>query len=194
MGENKVRFGLKNVHYAKLTESSGSSNNTFATPVAVPGAVSMTIDSSVANNTFYADNIAYFKWLSNNGYTGTLEMARISDAMLKDIWGMTSSGGILYEEADVQPSPFALLFQIDGDADNELNVFYRVVPTSKPTGGSQTIGENKEPVTQSFTFEVLPLVTGPAYQKGKIKGRTDTTSTTEIRSAWFSAVQIATTA
>ena len=70
MAENKVRFGLKNVYYAKLTEGS---TNSFATPVAVPGAVSMTLDSNVANGTFYADNISYYTTFSNNGYTGTLE-------------------------------------------------------------------------------------------------------------------------
>jgi len=196
MAENKVRFGLKNVYYAKLTESSDNTNNTFATPVAVPGAVSMTLDSNGTDGTFYADNVAYFKTFANNGYTGTLEMARINDSMLKDIWGMTldATSKILYEENDVQPKPFALMFQVEGDVEEELNVFYRVVPTSKPSMGSQTIGEQVEPVTQSFDFEALPLVTGPSYQKGKIKGRTTDSTTTAVRSAWFSTVQITTTA
>jgi len=194
MAENKVRFGLKNVYYAKLTESTDSTNNTFATPVAVPGAVNMTINSEQSNNPFWADNVIYFMSSNNNGYTGTLEMARIPDTMLKDIWGMTSSGGILYEESGVQPKPFALLFQIEGDQKAELNVFYRVIPTSRPTAGSQTTEESIDPVTQSFDFSALPLVTGPDYQKNKVKGRTDETTTTAQRNAWFTTVQIATTA
>lgn len=194
MAENKVRFGLKNVYYAKLTESSDSStNNTFATPKAVPGAVSMTMDSNGTDGTFYADNVAYYKTFANNGYTGTLEMARITDEMLKDIWGMTLESGILTEKNNVQPSPFAMMFQIEGDQKEELYVLYRVVPTSKPTMGSQTIGEQVEPLTQSFDFEALPLVTGPTYQAGKIFGRTVETTATATRTAWFSAVQIATT-
>lgn len=196
MAENKVRFGLKNVYYAKLTESSDNSNNVFATPVAVPGAVSMTIDSNATDGTFYADNVSYYKTFANNGYTGTLEMARINDQMMKDIfgWSLDSSSKTLIESTGVKPNPFALIFQIEGDQNEELYVLYRVVPTSKPSLGSNTIGEQVEPVTQSFSFEALPLVTGPSYQSGKILNRTTDTTTTAVRTAWFSSVQIATTA
>jgi len=191
MAENKVRFGLKNVYYSVLTEGS---TNSFATPVAVPGAVSMTLDSNVANGTFYADNVSYYTTFSNNGYTGTLEMARIPDSMLTAVFGMSvgSSDKILYEDSDDSPKPFALLFQIEGDQESELNVLYRVLPTSKPTAGSQTVEESVEPVTQSFDFQALPLVTGVTAQQGLIKGRTTTQTTTTIRSNWFSTVQIKT--
>lgn len=196
MAENKVRFGLKNVYYAKLTESSDNSNNVFATPVAVPGAVSMTIDSNATDGTFYADNVSYYKTFANNGYTGTLEMARINDQMMKDIfgWSLDNSAKTLIESTGMKPNPFALIFQIEGDQNEELYVLYRVVPTSKPSLGSNTIGEQVEPVTQSFSFEALPLVTGPSYQSGKILNRTTDTTTTAVRTAWFSSVQIATTA
>lgn len=194
MAENKVRFGLKNVYYAVLTESSDNTNNTYATPVAVPGAVNLTMDSNGTDGTFYADNVAYYKTFANNGYSGKLEMARISDAMLKDVWGMTVEGGILTEKTGIQPKPFALLFQIEGDQKEELHVLYRVVPTSKPSMGSQTVGEEVEPVTQSFSFDALPLVTGPSYQAGLIQGKTIDTTATATRTAWFTAVQIATTA
>lgn len=195
MAENKVRFGLKNVYYAVLTESTDGTNNTYGTPVAVPGAVSMTLDSNSSDGTFYADNVSYYKTFANNGYSGTLEMARINDAMMKDIFNMTlDSSNTLVEATGTQPKPFALMFQIEGDQNEELNVLYRVVPTSKPTAGSQTVEETVEPVTQSFDFEALPLVTGPAYQKGLIKRRTTDTTTTSVRTGWFTTVQIATTA
>ena len=194
MAENKVRFGLKNVYYAVLTESSDNTNNTYATPVAVPGAVTLTMDSNGTDGTFYADNVAYYKTFANNGYSGELEMARVNDAMLKDVWGMTVEGGILTEKTGIQPKPFALLFQIEGDQKEELHVLYRVVPTSKPSMGSQTVGEEVEPVTQTFSFDALPLVTGPSYQAGLIQGKTIDTTATATRTAWFTAVQIATTA
>jgi len=194
MAENKVRFGLKNVYYAVLTESSDNTNNTFASPKAVPGAVSMTLDSNSSDGTFYADNVSYYKTFANNGYTGTLEMARINDDMMKDVFGMTvNSANLLVESTDVQPKPFALLFQVEGDQREELNVLYRVVPTSKPSIGSQTVEETVDPVTQSFDFEALPLVTGPSYQKGLIKARTTDTTATATRTAWFTTVQITTT-
>lgn len=194
MAENKVRFGLKNVYYAILTDGTESTNNSWATPVAVKGAVSLTLDSNSSDGTFYADNISYYKTFANNGYSGTLEMARINDSMLKDVWGMTLSNGVLYEATGVAPKAFALLFQIEGDENAELNVLYRVVPTSKPSAGSQTVEETVDPVTQSFDFEALPLVNGPSYQLGFIKGRTTDSTSTSVRSAWFSGVTIATTA
>lgn len=196
MAENKVRFGLKNVHYAILTDGTDSTNNSWATPKAVKGAVSLTLDSNSSDGTFYADNISYYKTFANNGYSGTLEMARISDDMLKDVWGMTidNTSKVLYEATGVTPKAFALLFQIEGDESAELNVLYRVVPTSKPTAGSQTVEETTTPVTQSFDFEALPLVNGPSYQRGFIKGRTTDSTTTAVRSSWFTTVTIATTA
>ena len=195
MAENKVRFGLKNVYYALLTEAADSStNNSFGTPKAVPGAVSMTMDSNGTDGTFYADNVAYYKTFANNGYTGSLEMARITDEMLEDVWGMTVENGILTEKNNVQPKPFALMFQISGDKNEELYVLYRVVPTTKPSMGSETVAEQVEPGTQTFDFEALPLVTGPSYQEGKVFGRTVESTSTAIRTAWFTNVQIATTA
>ena len=195
MAENKVRFGLKNVYYAMLTEAADSStNNSFGTPKAVPGAVSMTMDSNGTDGTFYADNVAYYKTFANNGYTGSLEMARITDEMLEDVWGMTVENGILTEKNNVQPKPFALMFQISGDKNEELYVLYRVVPTSKPSMGSETVAEEVEPGTQTFDFQALPLVTGPSYQAGKVFGRTVESTSTAIRTAWFTNVQIATTA
>ncbi len=192
---NKVRFGLKNVYYAVLTDGDAETNNTWATPVAVKGAVSMTLDSNASDGTFYADNVSYYKTFANNGYTGTLEMALIPDAMLTDVWGDTlGSDGVLYEATGTAPKAFALLFQVEGDEKEELNVLYRVVPTTRPTAGSQTVEETIEPVTQSFDFEALPLVNGPAYQLGKIKGRTSDTTSTATRAAWFNGVTIATTA
>ena len=190
MAENKVRFGLSNVHYAILTEGA---TNAWATPVAVPGAVSISVDANVASNDFYADNVTYFRTFANNGYNCTLEMARISEAMLSDIWGITAdTNNVIREKSGVAPKPFALMFQVDGDQDEELYLFYRCMPSTKPTVGSQTTEESAEPVTQSFDFSALPLVTGADAQKGLIKAHTGEEASEAVRSAWFTAVNVPT--
>lgn len=190
MAENKVRFGLSNVYYAVLTEGS---TNAWATPVAVPGAVSLDLSANVASEDFYADNVAYYRTFANNGYTGTLEMAKISEQMLSDIWGITADAtNVIREKSGIEPKPFALLFEIDGDADQEYNVLYRCLPSSKPTAGSQTTEETAAPVTQSFDFSALPLVTGADEQLGLIKARTGSATAAATKTAWFTAVNVPT--
>ena len=187
MADNgKVRFGLSKLYYAVLTEGS---TNAWATPVAIPGAVNMDISDNGSSNTFYADNIAYYKSLSNNGYQATVEVAQVPDKMLTDVWGMTlNTDGVLVEKTGVEPKPFALLFQVDTDGVDELNLFYRCVPTNKPTSSPATVEDSVTPFTTSFDISVLPLVTGAATQLDLIKAKTTPTTSTSTKTGWFSAV------
>ena len=77
--ENKVRFGLSNVHVGTVTLSDGTPS--FSIPKKYPGAVNLTMDAEGETNTFYADNTAYYVTNTNNGYTGELE----ADLRLKEI-------------------------------------------------------------------------------------------------------------
>ena len=58
--KNKVKFGLNKVHWAKITAWSDEGVPTFATPVRLPGAVSLSIDANGENENFYADNSVYY--------------------------------------------------------------------------------------------------------------------------------------
>lgn len=189
MAENgKVRFGLSKLYYAVLTEGS---TNAWATPVAIPGAVRMDISNNGTDNTFYADNVAYFKSSANNGYTGSLEVVQIPDQMLTDVWGMTlNNDGVVIEKTGVQPKPFALIFQVGTDDVDELNLFYRVVPTSKPISSPATTEDTVEPFTTTFDFEALPLVSGAAAQQGLIKAKTTPTTDQTTTAAWFTTVYV----
>ena len=78
---NKVKYNLKNVHAAKLTTSvvGGVTTYTYATPQAIPGAVSLSLDAEGDSSPFYADGIVYFRSYANNGYSGDLEIALIPE-------------------------------------------------------------------------------------------------------------------
>lgn len=186
---NKVNFGLSKVHYAILTEGA---TNSWDTPVAVPGAVSLTIDDNSTSSPFYADNITYYRSFANNGYSGTLELAKVPEAMLADVFGITedSTDKVIYERTGTAPAPFALLFQREGDQGPEMAVLYKVTPTSKPTLGSSTIEDSPEPVTVSFEFEATPLTTGAASQLGLISARTADDTADATKTSWFTAVKV----
>ena len=101
MDKNKVQFNLKNVHYSVLSFTEGKP--TWAVPVAVPGAVTLTLDPQGSVEPFYADGIVYYQAIANNGYSGDLEMARYPDKMLTDVWGfeLDDTNKVLTENANV---------------------------------------------------------------------------------------------
>ncbi|MCQ2911886.1 MAG: phage tail protein, partial [Clostridia bacterium] len=88
----KVKFGLKNCYYAKITESG------YATPVRLPGAVSLTLSPVGETSEFYADDALYFGEKVNNGYDGSLELALIPESFRKDCLGeVLDSNNVLKE-------------------------------------------------------------------------------------------------
>ena len=126
---NKVKYNLKNVHAAKLTETvtDGVSTFTYAKPQAIPGAVSISLDAEGESSPFYADGIVYFRSVTNNGYSGDLEIALIPEWFRTEILReQLDAKGVLVENNDNAESvKFALLFEFDGDVrDGEWAVCY----------------------------------------------------------------------
>lgn len=182
MGDkNKVQFNLKNVHYAVLSIADG--NQTWAAPVAVPGAVTLTLDPQGSVEPFYADGIVYYQAIANNGYSGDLEMARYPDQMLTEVWGFTihETDKVLVENANVEPRAFALLYQIDGDKKNDLYCLYNCSGTRPGIGGT-TNAESKTPQTRTSTISAVPLTDGNVF------ARTTADTPDTVRANWFKQV------
>ena len=70
--KNKVKFNICNVHYALITVDEDG-DVTFGTPVAMPGAVSLSLEPNGEPSNFYADGYAYYTISNNMGYEGDLE-------------------------------------------------------------------------------------------------------------------------
>ena len=124
MSENKVKFNLKNAHYALLTYDENN-NPVYGTPVKMPGAVSISLDANGEPENFYADGIAYYIINNNMGYDGNLELAMIPESFRTDVLNETlDDKGVLVESSESELAPFALLFEFDGDKKHIRHVLY----------------------------------------------------------------------
>ena len=178
---DKVKFGIRNVHYAVMNDDSP----TYGTPVAIPGAVSFSMEAGGDTTPFYADDIQYYVTVSNTGYTGDLEVAMFPDSFLKDIFGYEESttDKIITENATKQPKQFALLFEEEGDTTGTKFVLYNCTST-RPSRNLATTTETTEPQTQTASITASPLMDGRtmAYTTG------DTPA--EVLQNWYKQVWI----
>jgi len=188
---NKIKYGIKNVYYAKATIST-TGTATYATPVALPGAVSISLDAQGDTNKFYADNIVYFTSVANNGYEGDLELAKVPDEFLIDCLGfIRDASGVLVEDAGATPAHFALLFQFEGDVNAKRTVLYNCVAT-RPTVEGSTKEESIEPQTETISI-VATTVYNSVLNKDLVKASCTETSASAAYNSWLSAVYQTTT-
>lgn len=182
---NKVKYNLKNVHAAKLTESvvDGAVKYIYAAPQAIPGAVSISLDAEGDSSPFYADGIVYFRSVANNGYSGELEIALIPEWFRTDILQETlDSNGVLVEKSDQAESvKFALLFEFDGDVRAIRHVMYNCT-ASRPSIESETKEDTIEPGTEKLSLTADPR------EDGLVKSRTGDTTSAETYQNWYKSV------
>lgn len=152
---NKVQFGLCDVHFAKITVQNDGTFS-YGTVKSIPGAVSLSMDASGDQADFAADNNArYFTDYANNGYTGTLEMAKLTDDFRKDILGqIIDTNGAILESGDDKLSGFALGFRIDGDESNTKFWYYNVM-ASRPSQASSTTDTSRTPQTTTLNLTAM---------------------------------------
>ena len=169
---NKVKYNLKNVHAAKLTEtdSDGTTTFSYAEPKAIPGAVSISLDAEGETSPFYADGIVYFRSVTNNGYSGDLEIALIPEWFRTEILQeKLDAKGVLVENSGVGESvKFALLFEFDGDVNAIRHVLYNCSAS--------------RPCTETLS------ITADPRSDGLVKARTGDTTDAGTYANWYKAV------
>lgn len=153
---NKVKYGIKNVHFAVGTPDTNG-GMTYATPQRIPGAVNLSLEAQGESSPFYADDGTYFVGNSNSGYSGDLEVAKFPQAFLTDVLGMRAdANGVVYEDANAPVVHFALLFEFDGDEAATRYVFYDCTAT-RPAVASTTKTDTTEVQTESSTITATSI-------------------------------------
>ena len=187
---NKIKYGVKNVHYAVATIGENNSA-TFGTPVALPGAVSLTLDQEGESNNFYADNRVYFTAFGNDGYTGSLELALIPDSFRTDVLGeVLDNKGVLVENQNAQTIHFALMFQFEGDEHATRHVIYNCV-ASRPSVSGNTKEAAISPETETINITATSIYLS-ALDMDIVKARTGDSTDTTTYNGWMSTVFVPT--
>lgn len=186
---NKVQFGLKNVHYAVVTETpdaqTGEITTTYGTVKSWPGAVSITVSSDAEQNNFYADDAAYYTTNGALVYSGELETAMIPEDVETSVLGHTKdSKGMIYEKSDDVTKYIALLFEFNGDQGATKHALYRVMLSRPSTEGStseDSVTVNTQKV--SFTASARP-------DDGLCKSKMGPDGDATEYAAWYTTVQV----
>lgn len=185
--KNKVKFNICNVHYALITVDDDG-EVTFGTPVAMPGAVSLSLEPNGEPSNFYADGYAYYTISNNMGYEGDLELAMVPESFRTDVLKESlDDNSVLVESANVETANFALLFEFDGDVKKIRHVLYNC-SAARPNIESTTNEEEIEVQTETLAITAAPLA------NGYVKARTGDSTTDTVYTGWYSSVYMPTVA
>ena len=189
----KIKYGLKNVHYAKMTETvtNGVTTVTYGTPKAWPGAVNLSLSPTGEASSFYADDVEYANLTSNQGYEGDFESAMIPDDVQIEILGNEDIDGVIVESSENRTSYLALMFEIDNDVKARRHIMYRCSLSTRPTIESGTKADSTAPKTDTVTIKASPrtdVVTINGKERHLVKATTSESVSEEVYNSWYSSV------
>ena len=146
---NKVEFGISELHVGTWTVAQDGTV-TMGTPYHQAGAVSFSPEENSEQNTFYADNIAYWAGYSGGTIEGDLEVAMFDDAFKTQFLGYVAlaDGGLANVKNATKPNVY-VAFQVEGDAESRRVIMYNC-SLGAITREYNTIEESKEPTTETL--------------------------------------------
>ena len=179
--ENKVEFGLRNCYYAVVTVDE-SGEITYGAPKKLPGAVSITFDKSGDLIRFKADDIDYYTNANNQGYEGTLTLARVPEDFRTEVLKeKKTEKGVLIENSDAQTANIALMFEFQGDVKATRHLLY-YCSVNRPSVGSTTKDSGDPNTTE------LAMVASPRPSDNLVKASTSAGVDEETYNSWYTKV------
>ena len=151
---NKVEFGISQVHVGTYAVDPDTGTVTLGTPYHQKGAVSLSVEAETDSNDFYADNVKYWSGFSDNGFTGSLEVAKFDTDFKTQFLGyrVLTDGGVASIKGATLPNTY-VAFQTEGDVEARRVILYNVA-MGAITREYNTIEDTKEPVTESLDLTV----------------------------------------
>lgn len=154
---NKVTFGLRNVHYALASLSDDGESWIFDEPKKLKGAQEVSTELIGGATQVYADDQVYATLISNAGSNVTLKLTEVDDEFKKDIFGYeTDSNGNLIEVTDSSTKTFALGYEIQGDA-KARRIWYFLCTATPVGSASKSKTDSIEANTVNLTITARPV-------------------------------------
>ena len=147
----KVKFGLSNL---KVFPRENNGTVTYKEGIAIPGAVSLTLEKEVSEAIFYADNTVYYSNKLSNGFTGEMEVADLPKEVMLALldYAEATEGGIL--QTNKAGVPCALGFSVDTDEAARKFMLYNVT-LSETSEEFATKEDEVEPTTSKLEFRCI---------------------------------------
>lgn len=192
MKKNKYHYDVKNCHYCP-GDWNDDGTITFEEAVkALPGLQSIEMSPEGDITKVRADGIDYIVVASNGGYSGTLKFVKVDDDFKVDCMNEMAdeTTGIQYEDADVNPRPFALMGEFKGDMEGIRWIYYNCVASRIKQSGDNKDNQ-KEPDTEELSVTASPLpVEIDGEDKNIVRGGITKSMNETTYAEWFKQVCI----
>ncbi len=126
-------------------------------PIHIPGAVSFSPEPQSGEYAFDADDEVYYQTLESDNYAGNLEMAKIPDSVLAQMfgWVLDKLGGLLQVQGGKKRS-FALMGETSGNVHGRRFVYYNTT-ASIPAENASTKTRPVAVQTQTMAVAMNPI-------------------------------------
>lgn len=153
MADNKVLFGVSNLHIGLYTVST-TGTVTLGTPVSIPGTVNINMEPISNESKMYADNVVYWSGYSDAGYSGEIENALFPDSFKTAFlnYVQIANGGVAQIKG-VNSKKVYIVFQAEGDQSARRCILYNCA-LGQITREYATTEDTVEPATAKLPFSV----------------------------------------
>lgn len=192
MGKNKYHYDVKNCHYCTGVRNDDGTIQFGDTVKPLQGLQSIEMSPEGDVSKVRADGIDYIVIASNNGYSGTLKFVKVDEDFRIDCLNEKNdeTTGIQYEDADVDPVPFAMTGEFKGDSEGIRWIYYNCVASRIKQSGENKDNQ-KEPDTEELSVTASPLpVEIDGEEKNIVRGGITKSMNETTYNEWFKQVCI----